>query len=301
MLSGLARYGSMASRAIPNRLNPFASRAPPPPPGIPGLGGLPSVSGISGMLGMSGAPSQRGFPPTQRGVPPTKAPPTTKVTIAKIVALALLSAFVGIFFMYLYKKEKEFNFDVIDKGIVVIALLLSGIAIAYFMKLDILNFIISSQINILCFYFLLSYASLSTFFSDVGFRGFLDVFRTVFDIIVDPTQIFEKGFSLIIPIIFFFIPVIVLIYNATESIILGILVLLSSAAITYSLYPKNKNPFTGGTPLTKTLNVKTCVESNWEYLNPLNIGLSKCGETPKTCVDSNWGYANPFNWGKGKC
>jgi hypothetical protein len=294
MLSGLARYGSLASRAIPNRLNPFASRAPPPPPGIPGLPGLPSVSGISGMLGMPGAPSQR-------GVPPTKAPPTTKVTIAKIVALGLLSAFVGIFFMYLYKKEKEFNFDVIDKGIVVIALLLSGIAIAYFMKLDILNFIISSQINILCFYFLLSYASLTTFFSDVGFRGFLDVFRTVFDIIVDPTQIFEKGFSLIIPIIFFFIPVIVLIYNATESIILGILVLLSSAAITYSLYPKNKNPFTGGTPLTKTLNVKTCVENNWEYLNPLNLALPKCGETPQTCVDSNWSYANPFNWGKGRC
>lgn len=291
MFSGLKRFGSTAARVVPNRLNPFSRGRSTTPPGIPGIPGVPGLPSVPGMLG-SQVP--------QRGAP-TKAAPTTKVTIAKIFTLVLLSAFIGIFFMYLYKKEKEFNFDVIDKGIVVVALLLSGIAIAYFMKLDILNFIISSKINILSFYFLLSFASLTTFFSDAGIGGFLNIFRTIFDIIEDPTQIFDKGFSLIIPIILFFIPVIVLIHNATESIMLGILVLLSSAAITYSLYPKNKNPLSGGTPLTKTLGVKTCVESNWEYINPLNIGLPKCGQENKKCVDSNWGYANPFNWGKGKC
>ena len=291
MLSGLKKMGTSLTGNLAgnltSRFNPF-SRAPSANPSIPSIPSIPGLQqGI--MQGVS------------KNIQSTKSTSRTKVTFAKILTLALLSGFVGIFFMYLYKKEKEFNFDVIDKGIVVVALLLSGIAIAYFMKLDVLNFIISSQINILSFYFLLSYASLTTFFSEAGIRGFINIFRTVFDIIVDPTQIFDKGFSLIIPIIFFFIPVIVLVYNATESIVLGILVLLSSAAITYSLYPKNKNPFEGGTPLTKTLNVKTCVESNWEYFNPLNIGLPKCGEETKNCVDSNWNYANPFNWGKGKC
>lgn len=286
MLSGLRRFGSTAARAVPNKLNPF-SRRRPSVPGIPGMPGIPRMPGMPGISG------------TQQAMP--RNVPTTKVTIAKILTLLLLSTFIGIFFMYLYKKEKEFNFDVIDKGIVVIALLVSGMAIAYFMKLDVLNFIISSQINILCFYFLLSFASLTTFFSDAGIRGFLNIFKTIFNIIEDPTQIFDKGFSLIIPIILFFIPVIILVYNATESIMLGMLVLLSSLAITYSLYPKNKNPLAGGSPLTNTLGIKTCVESNWEYLNPLNIGLPKCGEETKKCVDSKWSYVNPFNWGKDSC
>lgn len=294
MLSGLKGLASTAARAASNRLNPFSSGRTP---GIPGMSGIPNLQGITSMLGPQ--TSQRGIP--TKGITTTKGAPTTKVTIAKIITLVLLSAFIGIFFMYLYKKEKEFNFDVIDKGLVVVALLLAGISIAYFMKLDVLNFIISSQINIISFYFLISFASLTTFFSEAGIRGFINIFRTLFQIIEDPTKLFEKGFSLIIPIIFFFTPVIVLIYNATESIMLGILVLLASGAITYSLYPKNKNPLEGGTPLKNTLNVKTCVESNWEYINPLNIGLPKCGEENKNCVDSNWNYVNPFNWGKGKC
>ena len=306
--SGLRTLGSSAasgaaSRYNPlGRLNPFSNRAPTPPqppPIIPNVLGSvgPGMLG-PGMLGPVQGPGQ-GPGSNRRGAPPSK--PSTTVTISKILILLLLSAFIGLFFVYLYNKEKEFNFDVIDKIIVVVALMLAGIAVAYFLKLDVLNFIISSQINILCFYFLISYASLTTFFSSAGWGGFIRIFRNIFHIIEDPTQIFEKGFSLIIPLILFLIPVIILIYNATQSILLGILVLLASFAITYSLYPKNKNPIAGGTPLIDAIGVKTCVNSNWEYFNPLNIGLPKCGEEVKTCVDSNWNYANPFNWGKEKC
>lgn len=119
MFSGLAkRVGSSASRALQNRFNPFSrnpSTGPPRIPGMPGISGMPRLPVNLGQQG------------PQRGVA-GKGTATTKVTIAKIVTLVLLSAFIGVFFMYLYKKEKEFNFDVIDKGIVVVALLLSGIA-----------------------------------------------------------------------------------------------------------------------------------------------------------------------------
>ena len=101
-------------------------------------------------------------------------------------------------------------------------------------------------------------------------------------------------------VIFFIIPLLLLIYNLTQSPTLAILVLLFSAGITYTLYPKNNvNPIAGGVPLSKSLT--NCVNSNWEYVIPLNWGKEKCGTEHKNCVDSGWSYVNPFNWGKGKC
>ena len=80
----------------------------------------------------------------------------TSVSFSKIFMLIVLSFFMGIFFMYINKKEKAFNFDSFDKISIVVALLVAGIGISYMFHIDMLNFIISSQINILCLYALVS-------------------------------------------------------------------------------------------------------------------------------------------------
>jgi hypothetical protein len=241
--------------------------------------------------------------PSMKGVPQILGQGQGKVSsFAKIFTFVILSIFIGIFFMYIHKKDESYNFSSFQQIATVVAIIVAGLGISYLMKFDLLNFIISSQINILCFYFIISYTSLTSFFTDVGFfDGLYHVLSTFGDILADPTTIFDKGFGLIIPLILFIIPLIVLVYNFTQNIGLAILVVITSLAVTLALYPKNKNPISGGVPLTDVVGVKTCVDSNWGYLNPFNIGKPKCGETPSTCVDSNWGYINPFNWTKGKC
>ena len=135
-----------------------------------------------------------------------------------------MSIFIGIFFTYIHKKEGTFGFDTVEKGLIVAALVIMGLAVSYSFKLGILDFIISSEINILAFYFIISYASLTSLASNGFITNFLNIFITIGTILKDPTTIFEKGYSLIVPIVFFLIPLFVLLYNFTQSVFLPFLV-----------------------------------------------------------------------------
>ena len=277
--SGYGKVSGIAS-GLKNRAQGLAmARMAPRGPSLPSFGSK-DMKGFSKLSGQGGKVSN----------------------IAKIITFIILSIFIGIFFMYIHKKDQTYNFNSFGQVATVVAIIIVGLGISYFMKLDILSFLISSEINILCFYFILAYTSLTTFFTDVGFfDGLYHVLQTFGNILADPTTIFDKGFGLIIPLILFIIPLIVLVYNFTQNMMLALLVVTISLGVTLVLYPKNKNPIAGGIPLADTVGVKSCVTSNWDYLNPFNIGKAKCGDTASQCVDSNWGYANPFNWGKGKC
>ena len=183
---------------------------------------------------------------------------------AKIATLVVLSLFIGIFFMYIHKKESAFGYDSIMQGLIVVCIVLVGLGLTYYIKYDMIDFIISSQTNILCIYFLVSYAGLTSLLTPSGFFGhFFDIFIAVGQIISDPTTIFEKGFSLVIPIVFFIIPLLVLINNATKSIWLALLVFATSVGVVYVLYPKNSvNPIPGGAVFD--LGSSACRENFWE-------------------------------------
>jgi hypothetical protein len=218
------------------------SKMMPKMPGLPGLPGLPSAAGVKGMANNM-----------------EKQP-----IFAKIATLVVLSLFIGIFFMYIHKKEAAFGYNSIMQGLIVAAIVLAGVGLSFYLKFDIIDFIISSQTNILCIYFLISYAGLTSLLTPSGFFGnFFDIFIVIGQIISDPTTIFEKGFSLVIPIVFFIIPLLVLINNATKSIWLALLVFATSVGVVYVLYPKNSvNPIPGGAGFD--LGSAACRENFWE-------------------------------------
>jgi hypothetical protein len=190
--------------------------------------------------------------------------------------LGVLTLFIGIFFSYIFAKDKDLGFDALDKGIIVAALVLIGIGGSYIFKANIIDFLISSQINIICIYLLISYVGINTFSGPDSWVSFLRFFRTLSNIITDPTTIFKTGYTLIVPIILLVIPLLVLLYNFTKNIYMTILVLGVSAGIVYSLYPKNNAvPIVGGSPLG-TAGGPTCVEHWYDNFNPKYWGLPSC-------------------------
>lgn len=209
---------------------------------------MPKLPGLPGMAGVKGAANNLEKQPM----------------FAKIATLVVLSLFVGIFFMYIHKKESAFGYNSLMQGLIVASIVLVGLGVSYYLKYDMIDFIISSQTNILCIYFLISYAGLTSLITPSGFFGhFFDMFIVLGQIISDPTLIFEKGFSLLIPITFFIIPLLILINNATKSIWLALLVFATSVGVVYVLYPKNDvNPIPGGAVFD--LGSAACRENFWE-------------------------------------
>jgi len=242
-LAGKAKSGasSLYSKGKAAATGFALSKMMPKMPGLPGLK-LPGAAGVKGMA--NNLEKQPMF--------------------AKIATLVVLSLFIGIFFMYIHKKEAAFGYDSLMQGLIVVAIVLAGVGLAFYLKYDIIDFIISSQTNILCIYFLISYAGLTSLLSPSGyFSHFFDIFIAFGQIISDPTTIFEKGFSLLIPIIFFIIPLLVLLNNATKSIWLALLVFATSVGVVYVLYPKNSvNPIPGGSGFD--LGSAACRENFWE-------------------------------------
>lgn len=188
----------------------------------------------------------------------------TQPVWVKILTLVCVTTFVGIFFAYIHKKESTFGYDFTQQILIVVAIVVLGIILSVFLKYNTLDFIISSQINLICFYFLISYAGLTTLLTTDGFfNNFLSIFVTFGQIVSDPTQIFEKGFSLIIPILLFLVPLFILINNATKSIWLALISIATGGAIVYLLYPKNKvNPIAGGAGFD--LGTANCKKNWWE-------------------------------------
>jgi hypothetical protein len=211
-------------------------------PKMPGLPGMPNMAGVQGSASKL-----------------EKQP-----ILAKIATLVIMTIFIGIFFAYIHKKESTFGYDSLQQGLIVAAIVIIGIGLSFFFKYDMIDFIISSQVNILCFYFLIAYSGLTAIITPSGFFDhFLDIFITAGQIIADPTQIFDKGFSLIIPIIFFIIPLLILLNNLTKNIWLALMVLATSGGVVYVLYPKNSiNPIPGGAGFD--IGTASCRENVWE-------------------------------------
>ena len=197
-------------------------------------------------------------------------------SIFQYITLGVLTAFIAVLFTYIFNKDKAFGFDATDKGIIVACLVLVGVGGSYLLNANIIDFLISSQINILCVYLLVSYVGLSSFSGENSWVSLITFSRTVASIVVDPTNIFKKGYSLIIPLVLLIIPLLVLLYNFTKNIFVALLVLGVSIGVVYTLYPKNNvTPITGGTQLIGGTG-PTCVDHWYQNLNPLYWGLPSC-------------------------
>ena len=128
--------------------------------------------------------------------------------------------------------------------------MIAAIGLAGFLNLNInvFDFLISSQINILCIFLLLCYIGVTSFSSAGTFVSIGEYFMDLFSLLWDPTNLFKKGFSIIMPTLFLLIPIIVLVMNITKNVFTGILVLVVSTAVVYFLWPENLTapPIGGG-------------------------------------------------------
>jgi len=254
----------------------FLSKKFIPKPAVPSFPGMPSFPSMPSMPSM---PSFKmpsfGKQSASRSISNNQANQFS-ASLFQYGLLGILTLFTGILFSYIFAKDKVLGFDAVDKGIIVACLVCVGIGGSYIFNANIIDFLISSQINIICFYLLISYVGINTFSGPDSWISFLRFFRTLSNIITDPTTIFSTGYTLIIPIILLVIPLLVLFYNFTKNIFITVLVLGVSAGIVYSLYPKNNVvPIVGGSPLG-TAGGPTCVEHWYDNFNPRYWGLPSC-------------------------
>jgi hypothetical protein len=183
-------------------MNPFGKKK-----GLPGIGSLGALS--KGMAGPAG---------------PAKS--SSKLsTIFRIIVFTITTLFISLFAIYSIKKTQGFTTENILK-IVFVALIFNVALFGAFMfKVPVLDFLISSQINILCFYMILTYSTITTLFSDGVWNAIKTSFNFVKNITTKPTSIFENGGKTFIPIFFFIVPSVVLLYNASQGIMQFLLIL----------------------------------------------------------------------------
>lgn len=157
-------------------------------------------------------------PPAAPGAPGATKKSSMLSTGLKITIFFISTLFISLFAVFTVKKNQNFTTDNIIKVVLVTLLLNVGMIGAFLMKADILDFLISSQINILCFYMILTYSTITTLFTNGIFNALKTSFNFIKDIRNDPTTIFENGGKTFIPIFFFIVPSIVLLYNATQDL-----------------------------------------------------------------------------------
>ena len=202
-------------------------------------------------------------------------------SLFSIIALVIVTGFIGIFFYYLYDKKASFStggisYDIFEKAIIVIALVGVGLGVSYGFKLNMIDFVLSSEINIIATFMLISYLGITSTI-DSPWTSLLALVTNLGGILIHPTTIFSTGFKFIIPILFCIIPLLVLLYDFTQNFILALIVLAVTLAIVYVLYPKNnQNPIVGGDPSLLSFGGTTCVTSNWDYVNLFNWGKPHC-------------------------
>ena len=206
-----ALMGSMSS------MNPFGKKGKSNPASM--LGSLTSTTGTT---------------PAQSG---------SKLTLAlKVIIFVVATLFISLFAIYTIKKNHDFNTNNILKIVFVSLILIVALFAAAWMKnlsltLDIL---ISSEINILCFYMILTYTTLTTLFSDGIFNALKTSFSFIKNIASNPTSMFENSGATFIPVFFFIIPSIILLYNMTQGMTQFLLILaltLGTGAV--MLWPKD--------------------------------------------------------------
>lgn len=180
----------------------------------------------------------------------TSSKPSTsskKPTFIQIILLLIFSFILGTLMFYL--NDKSAGSSGIKNGIMVVCIMIAAIGITGFLNLNIniYDLLISSQINILCLFFFLSYIGVSTLtswelFSDVGtFAG------NILGLFINPTKLFTTGFDLIVPTLFMLIPFIILVTNFLKmsgvnfmgAVIGAILTALISIVVVYFLWPDN--------------------------------------------------------------
>ena len=187
----------------------------------------------------TGAMSLQPGAPGAQGAPGATKKGNILTTGLKIIIFTVATLFIGLFMVFTVKKNQNFTTDNIIKVVLVALLFNAGMIGAFLMKADILDFLISSQINILCFYMILTYTTLTTLFSNGIFNALKTSFNFIKDIRKDPTSIFENGGKTFIPIFFFVIPTIVILYNATQSMMQFLIILaLTVGAGAIILSPK---------------------------------------------------------------
>ena len=191
-------------------------------PSIPGFGS--KGANPAGQLGQLNSSTKKG--------------PALPSIVFQVIALITMSGMIGTFFMYINKREQDFGYDVIEKGMIVGALLIMGLALAFGLKFSLLDFLISSEINIIATYLLISYLVLEVGTGSSPFEKFKTFFSDLWDSIKDPSSVFSKT-NLLMTLVFMIIPLLVLINDATQNIFLALTVLLVSIGSVYVLYPKN--------------------------------------------------------------
>jgi len=207
--------------------------------------GKPKNSNPLNILSIKNIKSLAKSMPAEKGATPSKS--STKPTILQIILLLIFSFILGTLMFYLNNKSS--GSSGLKNGIMVVCIMIAAIGIAGFLNLNIniYDLLISSQINILCLFFFLSYIGVSTLtswelFTDVGtFAG------NILGLITNPTKLFTKGFDIIVPTLFMLIPFIILVTNFLKmsgvnfmgAVIGAILTALISIVVVYFLWPDN--------------------------------------------------------------
>ena len=173
---------------------------------------------------------------------------SAKPTITQIVLLIIFSGILGVLLFYLHNHQSVTS--TIKNSIMVVSIMIAAIGIASFLNLNInvYDFLIYSQINILCIFLLLCYIGVTSMFSAGTLVSIGEYFSNLLSLTWDPTNLFKKGFSIIMPTIFLLIPIIVLVMNISKNILTGLLVLVVSSAVVFFLWPDNltSSPIGGG-------------------------------------------------------
>lgn len=197
-----------------------------------------------------------------------RAPQTTqgtsnKPTIIQIALLIVFSGILGILLYYLHNHQS--NVATIKNSVMVVSIMIGAIGLASFLNLNInvYDFLISSQINILCIFLLLCYIGVTSLSSLGSFVSISEYFFDLVSLLWNPTNLFKKGFSIIMPTIFLLIPIIVLIMNITKNAFTAILVLIVSVAVVYFLWPEDLTtpPIGGGNEQSLTSRVADSASS----------------------------------------
>ena len=146
-------------------------------------------------------------------------------TVFKIVVFAIASLFISLFAVFSFKKSQGFSTENILKIVFVALIFNAGLFGAFMMKVPVLDFLISSQINILCFYMILTFTTITSLFSDGVWNALSTSFGFIKDITTNPTSMFENSGKTFIPLFFFIVPSVVLLYNASQGFTQFLLIL----------------------------------------------------------------------------
>lgn len=188
-----------------SKMNPFKK-------GLPGVGSL-----------------TKGMPKGLTG-PTVPGQPSKLSTAFKIVVFAIASLFISLFAVFSFKKSQGFSTENILKIVFVALIFNAGLFAAFMLKLPVLDFLISSQINILCFYMILTFTTITSLFSDGVWEAMKTSFGFIKDITTKPTSMFENSGKTFFPIFFFIIPSVVLLYNASQGFKQFLLILAMTLA-----------------------------------------------------------------------